>query len=68
MRPVRPALAGDTGIGDSLPRSRPTFAAWSNVLMLAILFVFVVASAMLATVFDQAREKPVLVRCDRGVR
>ena len=30
MRPVRIALAGDTGIGDSLPRSRPTFAAWSN--------------------------------------
>ena len=30
LRPVRAAIAGDTGIGDSLPRSRPTFAAWSN--------------------------------------
>ena len=38
MRPARVALAGDTGIGDSLPRSRPTFAAWSNVLMLAVTF------------------------------
>ena len=25
LRPARVALAGDTGIGDSLPRSRPTF-------------------------------------------
>ncbi len=30
MRPVRVAIAGDAGIGDSLPRSRPTFAAWSK--------------------------------------
>jgi hypothetical protein len=30
MRPVRIALAGDTGIGDALPRSRPNFAPWSN--------------------------------------
>ena len=30
VRPARAALAGDTGIGDSLPRSRPTFAAWLN--------------------------------------
>ncbi len=58
MRPARAAVAGDTGIGDSAPRSRPTFAAWSSVLMLAVLFVNVVAGAMLATVFDQAREKP----------
>src|SRR5271167_3767031 len=28
LRPARAALAGDTGIGDALPRSRPTFAAW----------------------------------------
>ena len=31
LRPARVAIAGDTGIGDSLPRSRPSFAAWSNV-------------------------------------
>ena len=39
MRPARVAIAGDTGIGDALPRSRPTFAAWSNVSMLAVAFV-----------------------------
>jgi adenylate cyclase len=59
-RPARVALAGDTGIGDSLPRSRPTFAAWSDVSMLAVAFVFAVAGAMLAAVFDRASEVPVL--------
>ena len=39
MRPARIAIAGDTGIGDALPRSRPTFAAWSNVSMLAVAFI-----------------------------
>jgi class 3 adenylate cyclase len=59
-RPVRVAIAGDTGVGDSLPRSRPTFAAWSSASMLAILFVFAVYGAMLTAVFDRAREEPVL--------
>ncbi len=62
MRPARAAIAGDTGIGDSLPRSRPTFAAWSNVSMLAVAFVFAIAGAMLAAVFDRARHGPVLSR------
>ncbi len=60
LRPVRLALAGDTGIGDVLPRSRPSFAAWSNVLLLATAFSFTVGGAMLATVFHQASEAPVL--------
>ena len=60
LRPARVAIAGDTGIGDSLPRSRPTFAAWSNVSMLAAAFAFAVAGAMLAAVFDRASEVPVL--------
>jgi adenylate cyclase len=60
MRPVRAALAGNTGIGDSLPRSRPTFAAWSAVLMLALLFLSAVTGAMLAAVVDRAREKPLV--------
>jgi adenylate cyclase len=54
LRPVRVALAGGTGIGDSLPRSRPTFAAWSDLAMLAAAFVFAVAGAMLAAVFNRA--------------
>jgi adenylate cyclase len=60
LRPARVAIAGGTGIGDSLPRSRPTFAAWSNMLVLAVAFSFAVAGAMLATVFDRAREVPLL--------
>jgi class 3 adenylate cyclase len=59
-RPVRVSIAGDTGIGDSLPRSRPTFAAWSSVSMLAVVFVFAVDGAMLTAVFDGVREEPLL--------
>jgi adenylate cyclase len=60
LRPARIAIAGDTWIGDSLPRSRPTFAAWSNVFMLAVTFNFAVAGALLAAVLDRGREVPVL--------
>jgi adenylate cyclase len=61
LRPARVAIAGHTGIGDSLPRSRPTFAAWTNVSMLAVAFAYAVAGAMLAAVFDRASEAPVLL-------
>jgi class 3 adenylate cyclase len=60
MRPARVALAGDTGIGDSLPRSRPTFATWSNISMLAVAFGFVIGAAMLGAAFNQVSEEPVL--------
>ena len=60
LRPARTALAGDTGIGDALPRSRPTFAAWSNVAMIAAAFGFALGAAMLAAVVDRASEEPVL--------
>jgi adenylate cyclase len=60
LRPARLALAGDTGIGDSLPRSRPSFASWSNVLLLAVAFWFAVSGAMLAAVFHRVNEVPVL--------
>jgi adenylate cyclase len=58
LRPVRSAIAGDTGIGDSLPQSRPTFAMWSNVAMLGAVFAFSASGAMLAAVFDLARHGP----------
>ena len=61
VRPARVAIAGDTGIGDSLPRSRPTFAAWSNVSALAAGFNFAVAGAMVAALFDRVSENPVLL-------
>ena len=60
MRPARVALSGDRGIGDALPRSRPTFADWSNVSMLAAAFSFALLGAMLGTLFDRAGEFPVL--------
>jgi adenylate cyclase len=60
LRPARVALAGDTAIGDSLPRSHPTFAAWSNLGMLMAAFNFAVSGAMLAAVIDRARETPML--------
>jgi adenylate cyclase len=60
LRPARVALAGDMAIGDSLPRSRPTFAAWSKVCMLAVAFAFAVAGASLAGAFNQISEIPVL--------
>jgi adenylate cyclase len=61
LRPARAALAGDTGIGDSLPRSNPTFAAWLNLSMLASAFAFSVWGAMLgAVVLDRAGKVPVL--------
>jgi adenylate cyclase len=60
VRPARVAIAGATGIGDSMPRSRPTFAAWSTVSMLAAVFLFAIEGAMLATVFDEVRAAPVL--------
>jgi adenylate cyclase len=66
MRPVRIALAGDMGIGDSLPRSRPTFAAWSNLAMLAAALGFAVVGAMLSAVFHSASQQPiawVLIGC-----
>jgi adenylate cyclase len=60
LRPVRIALADDTGIGDSLPRSRPTFAARSNVSMVAAAFGYSVGGAMLATVFNPIIDGPIL--------
>jgi class 3 adenylate cyclase len=59
-RPPRASLAGDAEIGDSLPRSRPTFAAWLELSALASLFYFAVYGAMWATVMDKAREIPLL--------
>jgi adenylate cyclase len=59
-RLARDAIAGDTDIGDSLPRSRPTFAAWATVLMVAVMFTFAVDGAMLAAAFDWVLKEPVL--------
>jgi adenylate cyclase len=60
LRPARVAIAGDTGIGDSLPRPRPTFAAWSNMSALAVAFAHAVVGALLAAVFAPGNEAPLL--------
>jgi adenylate cyclase len=60
LRPGRVAIAADTAIGDGLPRSRPTFAAWSNVSLLASMFISTVAGAMMVAVFHRVSEMPVL--------
>ncbi|CAM3164491.1 adenylate/guanylate cyclase domain-containing protein [Mycobacterium intermedium] len=60
MRPVRAAIAGNSGIGDSLPRSRPTFAAWSNLCILSVAFGFSLAGATVAGEFDQSEQSPLL--------
>ncbi|ORA17807.1 adenylate/guanylate cyclase domain-containing protein [Mycobacterium asiaticum] len=60
LRPARAALAGDSGVGDSLPRSRPTFAAWTYAAMVMAAFGFSLASALLAATFNQTSETPLL--------
>lgn len=59
-RPARIALAGDTGLGDSLPRSRPTFAAWSNVAVVAAAFAYAVGGALLAAGSNRVSDAPIL--------
>ncbi|OBK72745.1 adenylate/guanylate cyclase domain-containing protein [Mycobacterium sp. 1274761.0] len=59
-RPARLAIAGHTAVGDSLPRSRPTFAARSTVFVLANIFIFAIEGAMLATALDRFDAKPLL--------
>jgi class 3 adenylate cyclase len=61
LRPARIAIAGETGIGDFLPRSRPSFAAWSNVSMIAASFAFATLGAMIAAAFGPTYQAPVFV-------
>lgn len=60
LRPARVAIAAGTDIGDTLPRSHPTFATWTNMAILAAGFAFAVMGAILGTVFDVARHGPIL--------
>lgn len=58
LRPARVAIAADSGIGDTLPRSRPSFATWSNVTILATAWVFTLAGALLGAVIGRATQEP----------
>ena len=59
FRPVRVAISEDTGIGDLLPRSRPSFATWSNMSTIATAWVFTGAGASLAVAFEVTKDAPV---------
>ena len=58
LRPARAALAGDTGIGDAIPRSRPTFAVWLNLSMLGSMFTYAVAGAMFGALLNRGLDNP----------
>jgi class 3 adenylate cyclase len=60
-RPARAAITGDTGNGDSLPRSRPTVAAWTNMCMIATAFAFALGGALLGAVLDRHPAVTVLI-------
>jgi class 3 adenylate cyclase len=60
LRPVRISMAADTGLGDALPRSRPSFATWTNLSTIATAWAFAAAGAILGTVIDRSRDVPVL--------
>ncbi len=60
LRPVRAALAADSGIGDSLPRSRPTFAGWLGLSLVGSIFTFSASAAMVAMALDRGANGPVV--------
>jgi class 3 adenylate cyclase len=60
LRPARAALAGDTGVGDTFPRTRPAFAAWVSLSILGAVFNFAAVGAMLGILLDPARQFPAL--------
>ncbi|HKV21503.1 MAG TPA: HAMP domain-containing protein, partial [Mycobacterium sp.] len=60
MRPARVALVADSDIGDSLPRSRPTFATRSNISMVAVAFGFAMVGALVAAVVNRVNDVPIL--------
>jgi adenylate cyclase len=59
FRPPRIALVGNTGMGDSMPRSKPSFATWSNLSVIGTASVFASAGALLAAVFDWGQKAPI---------
>jgi adenylate cyclase len=60
LRPARLAIIGDTRIGDELPRSRPSFATWSNISILGAAWTFTLAGAIFGSVIDSASEHPAI--------
>jgi adenylate cyclase len=67
LRPARIALTRDTGIGDSLPRSHPTFAGRTNAAVVAATFTFGVLAASWGSVIDRGGAVPILSVAIAGV-
>jgi len=61
LRPIRMDLTGDTDVGDLLPRSRPSFATWATVTLLATSWAFAAGGAALALAIDDASDTPLLI-------
>lgn len=61
LRPARVSIAGDSAVGDMLPRSRPSFATWSTVMVLATAWLFTAAGAWSGAVIDRTGQHPLLV-------
>jgi adenylate cyclase len=61
LRPVRAALTKGANFGDSLPRSRPTFAAWASLSVVAVACYFALVGAMFGALFHQASHGPVVL-------
>lgn len=60
LRPTRTSLIGNTVVGDALARSRPSFATWSNLAMVAAAFGFTIYGAVVASVNDVIARNPAL--------
>jgi class 3 adenylate cyclase len=60
IRPARLSLAGDTDLADSLPRSRPTFASWASLTLVASAWLFAAAGATFAVVFERWGHHPLV--------
>jgi class 3 adenylate cyclase len=58
LRPVRAALAGDSDVGDSLPRPRPTFAGWLALSLVGSILLFSLMAAMIAMTLDRGPDLP----------
>jgi adenylate cyclase len=58
LRPARAALAGDSGMGDTMPRPSPTFAAWLGLSIVGSIFTFAAMAAMTAAALGPGRDGP----------
>ena len=59
LRPPRAAIAGDSGIGDALPRSRPSFATWLNIAIIATAWAFAFGGAFIGAALGWGDDDPV---------